>query len=111
MTAVLHPLCAVIAFAGLLYKVRDLRRNPRNGALLALCLTLALSCLSFVVSTPVVWVRIDGLFGIPNIAALIAQSAVMALVACQQVVLTLWTHPPAQARPGSAFCSWLTVWC
>ncbi|MGX8909366.1 MAB_1171c family putative transporter [Streptomyces netropsis] len=98
MITSLHAFGAVAAWAGLFYKLRSLRQNPGDPALLALCAVFALSGLSFFISLPMVWVRVDGLLGVPNIAALLAQSCVMALLVGQQVVLTYWARPPERAR-------------
>lgn len=98
MITFLHSLGVVVAWAGLFYKLRALRQNPRDPALAALCAVFALSGMSFFVSLPPVWARLDELTGIPNIAALVAQSCVLSLVVGQQVVLTYWARPPERAR-------------
>ncbi len=98
MITFLHSLGVVAAWSGLFYKVRALRQNPRDPALQALCGVFALSGMSFFVSLPPVWVRVDELTGVPNIAAVLAQSCVMTLVVLQQVVLTHWARPPERAR-------------
>ncbi|GHF23467.1 MAB_1171c family putative transporter [Streptomyces morookaense] len=98
MIPAFHLLGAVAAWAGLFYKCRALRRNPGDRALLALCAVFALSGLSFFVSLPYVWVLVDRLAGVPNIAALLAQSCVVALIVGQQTVLTHWARPPETAR-------------
>ncbi|MFI9201532.1 MAB_1171c family putative transporter [Streptomyces sp. NPDC053048] len=98
MITFLHTLGVVAAWSGLFYKLRALRQNPRDPALAALCAVFALSGLSFFVSLPPVWVRVDELTGVPNIAAVLAQSCVLSLVVGQQVVLTYWARPPERAR-------------
>ena len=83
---------------GFVYKLIGLRCTGPDPARLALCATLGLSCLSFVVSTPVTWVFIDGVLGYPNISALIAQMAVMTLIALQQVIVIYWSSSAEAAR-------------
>ncbi|MEV4443702.1 hypothetical protein AB0K09_32890, partial [Streptomyces sp. NPDC049577] len=103
MITFLHGLGAVAAWAGLFYKCRALRKDSRDPALIALCAVFALSGMSFFVSLPPVWVRVDGLTGVPNIAALLAQSCVMALLVAQWIVLTHWALPPERARRRARF--------
>ncbi|GAA2718745.1 MULTISPECIES: MAB_1171c family putative transporter [Streptomyces] len=98
MVTVLHSLGALAAWCGLFYKVRALRKDPRDPALLALCAVFALSGMSFFVSLPPVWVQVDRITGVPNMAAVLAQCCVLSLVFGQQVVLTYWARPPEEAR-------------
>ncbi|GAA0673750.1 hypothetical protein GCM10010193_28180 [Kitasatospora atroaurantiaca] len=97
MTTLLHPPCAIVAWMALLYKLAALRRAPRDPALIALCAVLAFSALSFTLSIPTVWLHLDRWAGIPDIAALLAQSCVMALVGSQQLLLSFWLAPRQQA--------------
>lgn len=99
MTALLHPPCAIVAWVALFYKLVALRRAPRDPALMALCAVLGFSALSFTLSIPTIWYYVDRWLGIPDIAALLAQSCVMVLVGSQQVLLCFWLAPPGQARP------------
>ncbi|MDH6135493.1 hypothetical protein P3T37_004909 [Kitasatospora sp. MAA4] len=99
MTALLHPPCAIVAWLALLYKLNALRRTPREVSLLALCAVLGFSALSFTLSIPSVWLVIGQLTGVPELAALLAQSCVMILIGFQQVLLAFWLAPPEQARP------------
>ncbi|MCX4677689.1 hypothetical protein OG413_20670 [Streptomyces sp. NBC_01433] len=102
MKDILHPLCLFIAGTGFLLLLRDLRtgwRNPdqRDPALIALAFTYLCSALSYVISMTPVWVRIDGVFGVTNIAVPLAQSFVVLVFGLQASVLAFWTKPPADA--------------
>ncbi|MFI1012576.1 MAB_1171c family putative transporter [Streptomyces sp. NPDC020965] len=102
MKDILHPLCLAIAGTGFLLLLKDLRtgwRKPdqRDPALIALALTYLFSSLSYAISLTPVWVRIDGVFGVPNIAVPLAQSCVMLVFGLQASVLAFWTKPPAAA--------------
>lgn len=98
MNSALHSICAFFACAGLIYKLSNLRRAPRDPSLIALCAVLTFSVLSFIISNPTVWLHIDQLLGIPNVSALLAQGCVMGLIVGQQVALAFWVHPPEKAR-------------
>ncbi|MGW1976492.1 MAB_1171c family putative transporter [Streptomyces sp. NPDC001889] len=98
MKDVLHPLCLTIASLGFLFLVRDLRKDRRDAALTALSLVFLASALSFAISITPIWVRIDGFFGVTNIAAPLSQSCVIAVLVCQMNLLAHWGRPPAVAR-------------
>ncbi|MBQ0888662.1 hypothetical protein KBZ94_27705 [Streptomyces sp. RM72] len=98
MKDILHPLCLAIAGTGFLLLLRDLRKDRRNSALVALAFTYGFSALSYVTSITWVWVRIDGLFGITNVAVPIAQGCVVLVLALQASVLAHWSKPVEAAR-------------
>ncbi|WP_406135562.1 MAB_1171c family putative transporter [Streptomyces sp. NBC_01089] len=102
MKDILHPLCLIIAGSGFLLLLRDLRtawRTPeqRDPALVALAFTYFFSALSYVISLTWVWVRIDGVFGVTNVAVPLAQGCVMLVFGLQASVLAFWTKPAEQA--------------
>ncbi|MET9887336.1 MAB_1171c family putative transporter [Streptomyces sp. NPDC006430] len=101
MKDVLHPLCLAIAGTGFLILVRDLGKSRRDPALVALAFTYGFSALSYAVSLTWVWVRVDGLLGVPNIVVPIAQGCVILVLALQATVLAHWSKPLAQARRRS----------
>ncbi|MFJ9407254.1 MAB_1171c family putative transporter [Streptomyces sp. NPDC101393] len=98
MKDILHPLCLAIAGSGLLFLLRDLRRDRRDPALVALAFTYFFSALSYAVSLTWVWVRIDSTLGVTNIAVPLAQSSVILVFALQAIVLAHWSRTPAVAR-------------
>ncbi|MGP3999424.1 MAB_1171c family putative transporter [Streptomyces sp. 8N706] len=109
MNFYLHPLCAVIAWLALFYKISDVRRSSRDYALIALCSVLAFSALSFTLSHPLVWPRVDGLLGFPNSAALVSQCCVVMVVVSQQVVLVFWSHTSQRSAWRAARTRLLTA--
>jgi hypothetical protein len=98
----LHPLCLIIAGTGFLVLLRDLLRDRRDQALIALTCSFLASALSYAVSITWVWVRIDGAFGVPNIVVPIAQGFVILVLALQATVLAYWSKPRAEARRRAA---------
>ncbi|TLQ39377.1 MAB_1171c family putative transporter [Streptomyces marianii] len=98
MKDILHPLCLGIAGTGFLLLLRDMSKHRRNPALVALGFTYGFSALSYAISLTWVWVRIDGVFGVPNIAVPIAQSCVVLVLALQASVLAYWSKPADAAR-------------
>ncbi|MET9528153.1 MAB_1171c family putative transporter [Streptomyces coeruleorubidus] len=98
MKDLLHPLCLIIAGVGFLVLLRDLARDRRDRALVALACSFLASALSYAVSITWVWVRIDSAIGIPNIVVPIAQSFVILVLALQGGVLAYWSKPLDEAR-------------
>ncbi|MEO3976911.1 MAB_1171c family putative transporter [Streptomyces sp. CAU 1734] len=103
MKDILHPLCLAIAGTGFLFLLRDLGKRPRNPALVALAFTYGFSALSYAIAMTWVWVRIDGFFGVPNIAVPLSQSCVIMVFALQATVLAYWSRPVGEARRRARF--------
>lgn len=97
MKDILHPFCLTIAGAGFLLLLRDLWKNHRDPALVALAFTYLFSALSYAISLTPVWIRIDSTFGVTNIAAPFAQGCVVVVFGLQTTVIAYWTNPPAAA--------------
>ncbi|GAA4250116.1 MAB_1171c family putative transporter [Dactylosporangium darangshiense] len=95
---IVYPLCALLGFATCAYKVRDLRKDPRNPALIALTLARAFPALSFTFATPVVYLAVDRLAGVANLSTLIVYLFITANSVTAQVLLLLWSRPAATAR-------------
>jgi hypothetical protein len=95
---ILHPLCLAISGIGFLLLLRDLGKHRRNPALVALAFTYGFSALSYATSITWVWVRIDSVVGITNVAVPIAQSCVVLVLALQASVLAHWSRPVEAAR-------------
>ncbi|MFC8640128.1 MAB_1171c family putative transporter [[Kitasatospora] papulosa] len=98
MKDLLHPLCLIIAGVGFLVLLRDLIRDHRDRALVALAWSFLASALSYAVSITWVWVRVDEAIGVTNIVVPIAQSFVILVIALQGGVLAYWSKPPDEAR-------------
>ncbi|MDI3390383.1 hypothetical protein QIS99_29950 [Streptomyces sp. B-S-A8] len=96
MKDLLHPLGLVLASTGFLLLLRDLRRDRRDRALIALSVAYLASALSYAISLTPVWVRVDAFFGVTNIAVPLAQSCVIGVLVAQAVVLVHWAVPDAR---------------
>ncbi|RLU79930.1 hypothetical protein CTZ27_35865 [Streptomyces griseocarneus] len=97
MKDLLHPFCLALAGSGFLLLLRDLRASRRDPALTALAFTYLFSALSYAISLTPVWVRLDGWFGVTNIAVPLAQGCVVLVLGLQASVLAHWTMPSAEA--------------
>ncbi|MFD3514824.1 MAB_1171c family putative transporter [Streptomyces sp. NPDC058657] len=73
------------------------KHEQLDPALIALAFTFLFSALSYVISMTWIWVRIDGVFDVPNIAVPLAQGCVMVVLGLQATVLAFWTKPVAAA--------------
>ncbi|WP_406480211.1 MAB_1171c family putative transporter [Streptomyces platensis] len=93
-----HPACAAASFLALGYKLRDLRQDPGNAALKALCTARLCTALAWVWLTPWLYVRIDHLTGIANLSALLSNGCIVLSALSTQLMLLGWFHDPAEAR-------------
>ncbi|MFI5804441.1 MAB_1171c family putative transporter [Streptomyces sp. NPDC051561] len=96
-----HLLCLSVAAAGFLCLLRDLPVRRKDPASIALTSVFLLSGLSFFFA--LVWTgrTVDQMLGTANLTVPMSQTCVLALLACQQVVLTYWGSPPEVARRES----------
>lgn len=86
--------------------LRDVPTRRRDPASTALAAVFLLSGLSFLFSITPMWNYLDRMLGTVNISVPLAQGCVVALLACQQVVLTYWGSPPEVARRRSRWWLW-----
>jgi hypothetical protein len=93
-----YPLCALLGFATCAYKVRDLRKDPRNPALVALTLARLFPALSFTFATPAVYLAVDRAVGLANLSTLVVYTLIVCNSVTAQVLLLLWSRPAAAAR-------------
>ncbi|MFF0740540.1 MAB_1171c family putative transporter [Streptomyces sp. NPDC004111] len=93
-----HIVCLCVAAAGFLCLLRDLPVRRKDPASAALASVFLLSGLSFFFA--LVWTGrvVDQALGTANMTVPMSQGCVLALLACQQVVLTYWGSPPDVAR-------------
>ncbi|MFF7642989.1 MAB_1171c family putative transporter [Streptomyces canus] len=98
MKDLLHPISLVVAVLGFLCLLRDIPARRRDPATTALAAVFLLSGLSFLFSITPMWNYLDRVLGTVNVSVPLAQGCVIALIACQQVVLTYWGSPPGIAR-------------
>ncbi|MCD0449409.1 hypothetical protein LO762_09430 [Actinocorallia sp. API 0066] len=80
---------ACLCFAGGLYKVRDLRRDPTSLALRGTCSTLALLGLAFVTLAPATRLAIDQWTGLEKVARWLGNSATLAAGYSIRIVMAL----------------------
>ena len=90
------PIGAAIIWSAVIYKLRDLRKDPHNLALQALCAALAFPALAYTLAAPWISVRVDDALGVPNVATLLIYGSDVVHTAFAQLLLLAWTHPREQ---------------
>jgi hypothetical protein len=95
---VVYPLCAALAWTAMGLRARFLRHG-RDPGVLAMCVSLGLSGLTFTVATPAVSAALDRTVGIPNLAAFCMHISAVALSFAVQVQVIHWAYDPAAAAP------------
>jgi len=90
------PIGAAIIWSAVIYKLRDLRKDPHNLALWALCAALTFPALAYTLAAPWISVRVDDALGIPNVATLLIYGSDVVHTAFAQLLLLAWTHPRQQ---------------
>ncbi|MEU4428774.1 MAB_1171c family putative transporter [Actinoplanes sp. NPDC024001] len=91
MSKVIYPVVALLALVALAYKIPPLVRDPRSRARRALVAMLACLVWAPAVNTPFVYVRVDELTGVPNLARLIAHYGILGFAVSVQLLLLYWT--------------------
>ncbi|MFJ5803753.1 MAB_1171c family putative transporter [Streptomyces decoyicus] len=97
MNHFLYPICAAISLIVLLFKVRLLRAD-RSVPQLAIVGLFASLFLTYLVSSPLVWVATSKAVGIVNFSGLFTQGLVIVTNGFQQLLLLHLTHEPEVAR-------------
>ncbi len=99
MSSVVYPVVALLALVALAYKIPPLIRDPRSATRRALAAMLACLVWAPAANTPNVYVRIDELLGVPNIARLIAHYGIIGFAVSVQLLLLHWTvaDPPRRS--------------
>jgi hypothetical protein len=107
MAEVVWPLSALLAWSALLYKARDLVREPRSLSLRLICVMLACVALTDTVLVPAVYAGLERLIGVANLSVMISAACGMGFVLAAQRLLLHWVYPVEQARrrarPWQAF--------
>jgi len=98
MDNILWSLAALIAWAALLYKLRDLLHEPARQSLRLICATLVCVALTATFGSTPVQLAFDRLVGIPNLAELMLHACGMGFVIAVQRLLLHWVYPAEQAR-------------
>ncbi len=91
------PIVTALCWLAVAYKLRDLCRNPRSGALRSLCLTLV--ALAASLTAQLTAAAIDRYSAIPNLGRVLSNSTALIAACGAQVFLVHITHDPAAARP------------
>ncbi|MCU7729912.1 hypothetical protein ODJ79_39875 [Actinoplanes sp. KI2] len=98
MTAWAHLVSAGVALIGLLLKIRDLRRNPGNPALRAICITLAGLCGAVLAGWDPVAGTIDSVSHVPNLAKLLEHCLALTAAAATQALFLNLGDPSTAGR-------------
>jgi hypothetical protein len=93
-----YGVLAVITWSAFFYKLRDLLRDWRNRELRLLCLGIATFATPFVFAAPALYVRVDHLLGVPNIATLIIYSSVAVCITSFLALLVSWSTAQERVR-------------
>jgi VIT1/CCC1 family predicted Fe2+/Mn2+ transporter len=93
----LYPGCAVVAWAAVVYRLWDLRKDPHNIALRSLCAALTFAAVTVTLAVPQVGLAVDGAVGIPNLAILMAHLSFVLCSASVHWLLLFWCYPAAEA--------------
>ncbi|WP_405616601.1 MAB_1171c family putative transporter [Streptomyces sp. NBC_01508] len=97
MNSLLYPLCSAVTLLALLCKIRALRAE-RSVTQAVLAANFSFLCALFTLSTPAVRTATSEFAGIVNLSELLTQGCVLAVTACQQLLLLHLTYGPAVAR-------------
>jgi hypothetical protein len=89
-----YAIAAVLAWAAVSYKLRDLRRDPHNPTLLAFWITIILIAIGATIRIPPI---VRGLENATGILAIWTDGLSVLGCAALQTTVLLWTHPPRQA--------------
>ncbi|MEE1753804.1 MAB_1171c family putative transporter [Streptomyces sp. SP18CS02] len=96
--SILHLFCGAISLAAFAYKRRDLRGDPQNLSLRALCSARLCNGLAYVCLAPVMYAGIGRLTGMPNVATLIAAEFIVFGAMSSHVMLVGWFNHSDEAR-------------
>jgi hypothetical protein len=98
MDEILWPLAALLGWAALLYKLRDLLREPASRPLRLLCSILACLPLTAILGSRTAYVAFDRRVGTPNLGELVLNVSGMCFVIAAQRLTLRWAYPTEQAR-------------
>ncbi|MGW3043750.1 MAB_1171c family putative transporter [Kitasatospora sp. NPDC001159] len=98
LLTVVYGILSVITWSAFFYKVRDLARDWRNRELQLLCLSIATFAAPFVLASPHIYMGIDHILGVPNIATLIIYICVAVCVTGFIALLVSWSSAQGKLR-------------
>ncbi|WP_329620734.1 hypothetical protein OG357_09420 [Streptomyces sp. NBC_01255] len=93
-----HTLSGLVSLSAFGYKWRDLRRDPDNLALRALCATRLFNGLAYLALAPMTYLWIGQLTGIPNLGTLLGHTSIVLAALSAHVMVTGWFSSPDVAR-------------
>ena len=95
---VVYGMLSLITWSAFAFKLRDLARDWRNKELQRLCLAIATFAAPFGFAAPPVYVRVDALFGTPNISSLIIYTTVEVCLTSFLALLVSWSSAQSKVR-------------
>ncbi|MGP3949921.1 MAB_1171c family putative transporter [Streptomyces sp. 7N604] len=98
MFTLVYGFLAIVTWSAFFYKLKDLARDWRNKELRLLCLAIATFAAPFVFASPAIYVRVDALLGIPNIATLIIYTSVAICNVSFLALLVSWATAQSAVR-------------
>ncbi|MFJ8992065.1 MAB_1171c family putative transporter [Streptomyces sp. NPDC102279] len=105
MSGLIYYLAAAILWTGLAAQLPDLWRHRRDPLKQSFCAVILLSGLCFVLGAPPTVALVNGLTGIPNVAAPLAYATVTAFSAASLILIVHWrgTDPVRVRRTARAW--------
>ncbi|TLS46115.1 hypothetical protein FE633_11260 [Streptomyces montanus] len=95
---VVYGILSVITWTAFFFKVKDLARDWGNKELRLLCLAISTFAIPFFFAAPAVYVRVDALLGIPNVATLIIYTSVAICLTSFLALLVSWASAQSKMR-------------
>ena len=96
-TSLMFLVCAAVGALALAYKVRDLRRAPRQALHLVISVMMIFVVAVMVASAPITARTITSWSGVPNLAHLIKYSLIVGEVTTAVALISCWQQPWEQA--------------
>lgn len=95
---VVYGIMTVITWSAFLYKAKDLAKGWRNPELRLLCLAIATFATPFALAAPWLYVRLDTLFGYPNLTTLPVYLSVATCLSSFLALLVSWSSAQSKVR-------------
>ncbi|MFJ9580800.1 MAB_1171c family putative transporter [Streptomyces sp. NPDC101191] len=95
---VVYGVLSLITWSAFFFKAKDLARDWGNKELQLLCLAISTFAAPFGFAAPAVYVRVDALLGIPNIATLIIYTSVAICLTSFLALLVSWSSAQSNVR-------------
>ncbi|MGW3285545.1 MAB_1171c family putative transporter [Streptomyces sp. NPDC001002] len=94
MSGLINYVSCGILWLGLLVKSPDLRRHRHDPYLRAICVVLGLAGLCFFLGAPPTVAYVNGVSGVPNLAAPLTYASIAVYSAAAQVLIVYWRGGP-----------------